>query len=53
MIVVLLIAMTYTRLPWRRLPIDTRVLRHEAVTEPAPDVVSPTDTAQRQAVPGA
>ncbi|WP_203799559.1 polyprenol phosphomannose-dependent alpha 1,6 mannosyltransferase MptB [Mycobacterium heckeshornense] len=52
-IVLLLIAMTYTRLPWRRLPTETRVLLHEAVTEPAADVVPPTDTAQRQAVPGA
>jgi alpha-1,6-mannosyltransferase len=52
-IVLLLITATYTRLPWRRLPIDTRVLLHEAVSEPVPEVVSPADTAQRQAVPGA
>jgi alpha-1,6-mannosyltransferase len=50
LIVALLIAGTYTRLPWRRLPVEAGVLLHEAVS----DVVSPpADTAEREAVPGA
>ncbi|OBI46724.1 hypothetical protein A5707_20840 [Mycobacterium kyorinense] len=42
-IVLLLIAVTYTRLPWRALPTTGRELIHDAV---APDVVSATETRQ-------
>jgi alpha-1,6-mannosyltransferase len=48
-IVALLIGLTYTRLPWRRLPGAAR----EPVRAAAPDVVSATTTREPAAVPGA
>jgi alpha-1,6-mannosyltransferase len=49
-IMVLLIAATYTRLPWRPLPSADRESAREAVT---PDLVPSTETPQSSLLPGA